>query len=219
MAKKSKQSISERLLAAQVAIDNALGDAEILAELSVFGYTEEKLNAGKQLQEEAQDLVNQQKTEYGEQYQASEDFYAAWDTADKAYMRTLKVARVAFRGNDKAATSLMLNGDRGDKFSEWLEQAQSFYQNLLANQDLASAMAEFGYDTAKLESENALVEAAVQANATQEQEKGEAQDSTKIRDAKLAEMDRWMLDYKEIAKVALEDNPQLLKKLGFGAVE
>ena len=51
MATRQKRSIDERLLAAQVAIDNALGDAGVLAALNVFGYDEARLNAGKALYE------------------------------------------------------------------------------------------------------------------------------------------------------------------------
>jgi len=44
----------------------------------------------------------------------------------------------------------------------------------------------------------------------QEKEKGEAQDATEKRDARLDKMDRWMADFKQIAQIALEDNPQWL---------
>lgn len=47
MSARQKRSIDARLLAAQVVIDNRLGDAGILAALSAFGYDEAKINAGK----------------------------------------------------------------------------------------------------------------------------------------------------------------------------
>lgn len=213
-----KRSIDERLLAAQVAIDNALGDADVLAALNVFGYDEARLNAGKALYEEAVALVNQQKVEYGDQFEATAAVRAAWEEADAAYMRTLKVARVALKGNQKARAAMMLAGTRKQSLSGWLEQATAFYTNLVGDADLMAAMANFGYDQAKLEAEGTLIQAVVDANLAQEKEKGEAQDATKQRDAKLDEMDEWMSDFKAIAQVALEENPQWLEKLGFGAV-
>ena len=48
----------------------------------------------------------------------------------------------------------------------------------------------------------------------QEKEKGEAQAATKARDAAIDELQDWLSDYLAIAKVALEDNPQLLEGLG-----
>ena len=215
---KPKRSIDERLLAAQVAIDNTLGDADVLAALNVFGYDEARLNAGKALYEEALALVNQQKAEYGDQFEATAAVRAAWEEADAAYRRTLKVARVALKGSQKARAAMMLSGTRKQSLSGWLEQATAFYTNLVGDADLMAAMGNFGYDQAKLQTEGALVQVVVEANLAQEKEKGEAQDATKQRDAKLDELDVWMADFKAIAQVALEENPQWLEKLGFGAV-
>jgi hypothetical protein len=213
-----KRSIDERLLAAQVAIDNALGDAPILAALAAFGYDAARLGAGRALYEDALALVNAQKAEYGDQYEASAAVRAAWDAADAAYSASLKVARVALQDDPKAHAALMLGGARKQSLSGWIEQATAFYTNLLGDAGLMAAMAAFGYTQAKLEAEQALVQAVVAANLAQEKEKGEAQDATKQRDAKLDALDAWMSDFKAIAQVALEENAQWLEKLGFGSV-
>ena len=71
------------------------------------------------------------------------------------------------------------------------------------------------YTQAKLEAEAALVEAVVAASAAQDKERGEAQEATQLRDAKLDELDRWVSDYKAIATVALDELPQRLEQLGW----
>ena len=218
MATRPKQSIDERLLAAQVAIDNGLGDAGIAAALGAFGYDQAKLNAGKTLYTEAVALVNKQKAEYGDQFEASAAVKAAWDKADAAYSASLKVARVALKDSAKGQAAMMLSGTRKQSLSGWIEQATAFYSNMLGNADLLAAMAAFGYDQANLAAEQALAQAVVNANLVQEKEKGEAQDATKLRDAKLDALDTWMSDFKAIATVALDEHPQWLEKLGFGAV-
>jgi len=45
-------------------------------------------------------------------------------------------------------------------------------------------------------------------------EVGESQDATKIKDAAFVKMDDWMSEFYAVAKIALEDNPQLLESLG-----
>jgi hypothetical protein len=45
-------------------------------------------------------------------------------------------------------------------------------------------------------------------------EKGESQDSTKIKDAAFYKIDDWMSEFYAVAKIGLEDNPQLLEALG-----
>jgi len=59
-----------------------------------------------------------------------------------------------------------------------------------------------------------LVQAVAEANAVQEKEKGEAQEATKLRDAALDDLDQWMSDFIAIARLALEERPQYLEKLG-----
>jgi len=218
MSTKPTLSIDARLLAAQVAIDNALANPDILAALEIFNHGVTKLTVGRTLYEEVLPLVNQQKLEYGEQYEATETVKALWAEADAAYMRTLKVARVALRDNVKAQAAMMLTGPRKRTLSGWIEQVEAFYGNLLANADLLAAMAFFGYNQTKLEAEAALLQAVRAANLIQEKEKGEAQEATKLRDAKMDELDAWMADFKAIAQVALEEHPQWLEILGFGPV-
>ncbi|MEM0941615.1 MAG: hypothetical protein AAF600_19240 [Bacteroidota bacterium] len=43
---------------------------------------------------------------------------------------------------------------------------------------------------------------------------GEAQQFTVTRDEALDHLDEWMAEFKELAKIALEDQPQLLEVLG-----
>jgi hypothetical protein len=210
-----KLTIAERLLAAQVAIENALGDADIRAALSAFGYDEARLRAGKALYEEAVALANRQKAEYGDQYGGTDAVKSAWAEADRAYRVALQVARVAFKGYPKAHAALMLDGERKRSLPGWLEQAAAFYANLLGDADLLARMGNFGYTSAKLEAEHALVQAVAAANLAQEKEKGEAQDATRQRDARLDELDAWMADFKAIAQAAMAENPEWLEKLGW----
>lgn len=217
MGTRPKESIDARLLAAQVAIENALGDSGILTALTVYGYNTTKINVGKALLTSAQELVNKQKVEYGEQYEASEKVHKAWDDANKEYMKTIKVARIALKDDVKAQTSLMLSKDRKRTLSGWIEQADAFYSNLTKDSTLMSKMTAFGFNATKLNNEYALVKNVKDANLEQEKEKGEAQDATKKRDAKMDELDTWMSDFKGIAFVALDENPQWLEKLGYKA--
>ena len=209
------KSIDQRLLEAQVAIDNSLNNPVILDAVTLFGYDEARLKAARALYDETMALVAAQKLEYGEQYEATAVVQAAWDTADLAYKRALKISRIVFKGNEKARNALRLSGTRKQTLSGWLEEATVFYTNLLATPDFIAAMTPYSYDQTKLEAEAALVVAVANANAAQDKERGEAQEATKARDAKLDELDQWLADYKAIAQVALDESPQRLEQLGW----
>ena len=212
-----KQSIEERLLAAQVAIDNALSDADIQTYMAEFGYDAQRIGEGKTLYDTTQQLQQKQTAEYGDQFAATDALETARDQANADYMRFVKVARVALKSDRDAFQKLDLDGKRKVSLSGWLAQAKQFYLNALADAGVQTKLADFGITQTKLDAGKALVDAAEAANAVQEKEKGEAQQATLERDQALDNLDGWMSDFTAIARVALEEKPQLLEKLGIFA--
>jgi len=210
----SKESIDERLLTAQVRVDNTLNDPEILSRVSEFGYNADRMTEGKALQVKAAQLHQKQMTEYGEQYQASSAVKAKWEEAEKPYMVYLETARVPFKREPAIMVKLGLAGDRKTSFSGWLTQARQFYTNALNDSEVLAKLGQFGITEAKLQAGQQLLDELEAANTDQEKEKGEAQQATADRDVALDEMDDWVSDYTAIARIALADKPQLLEKLG-----
>jgi len=208
------RSIDTLLNDAQVAIDNTLSNPDILSAVKDFGYSSAKIQQGKALYNTAAAAQLAQTTEAGEQASATATLNDTWETARKSYMRFVKVARVALKNDVGASVQLDLKGDRKRSLSGWLAQANQFYNNALSNKSALSALKEFGITEQKLKAGLNELKAVEAANLEQEKEKGEAQAATKKRDAAIDELQAWMSDYLAIAKIALEDNPQLLEGLG-----
>ena len=210
----SDRTLATRLSQAQLAIENALNNQAILSALADYGYTRAKLQTGQQLYTAAAAAQLAKSAEVGEQISATAAVQSAWKTAEKTYMRCVKIARVAFKRDPGIATQLDLGGTRKESLSGWLAQANQFYQNALSNQAILTELKEFGITEPKLKAGLAELKAIETANLTQEKEKGEAQAATQKRDAALDALQDWLSDYLAVAKVALEDNPQLLEGLG-----
>ena len=183
--------------------------------LQGFGYTPERLAEGLALWNQTQALSQRQTREYGESFGATEALDSAWTTAHTAYVRTLKVARVAFGDEPLAAASLKLYGPRRESLAGWLDQASTFYANLTP---LVGRLAKYGYTAAKVASEAALVETVRQAQQNQVKESGEAQQATVDRDRSVEALDMWVSELRAIAKVAFADEPQHLEKLGIAVL-
>ena len=207
--------MNERLIDARIIIDNSINNPDILAAVTLMGYDLIRLQAARALYDGVVDLVSAQQKEYGEQYEATKELQAAWDTADAAYKRTLKISRLVFKGNNEARNALQLSGNRKESINGWIAQTMLFYKALLESPTFIAAMTPYSYDQIKLEAENALVEAAINAKSKQDTERGQAQEATKARDAKMDELDQSIADYKVVAEVALDDSPQKLEQLGW----
>ncbi|MFZ5517070.1 MAG: hypothetical protein ACOY90_10555 [Candidatus Zhuqueibacterota bacterium] len=210
---RTKKSIAERLNAAQVAISNTLADAEIQAAVAAYGYSAEKINAGKGLYDRAVAAVNAQIAAAGEQRDTSAGMDAAKQKANTAYQSLAKVARAIFIKDKSKLTGLGLTGTMPKSTAGFLTAAYALFENA-KTAEIQSLLVTYGYDSAKLQSERALIEAYDTANRSQEQAKGAAQQATRDQDAALKELDLWHNQYIKIARVALQGKKEMLEKLG-----
>jgi hypothetical protein len=207
-------STDQRLHDIGIALQNTTEDAVIKTELAEFGYTATKLAEGQALHAAAEALHRKQKEEYGEQLTATDALDTAREAANDLYLRHLKIARVAFKNDRGIQDKLDINGRRKETLSGWLGQAKQFYTTALNAPSIQASLATFGLTAAKLTAAQDLIQAVEEAAATQSREKGEAQEATRLRDLALEDLYEWISDFKTIARVALQDVPQQLEKLG-----
>lgn len=214
-----KQRMDDFLHTASILIENSIAIPEIAKALANHGYPEDKLKGGKYLYNEAAALHLAQMRASGARITATAEFKSLWAEAKRQYMRALKTARVALKDTVKAEQGIMLNGDREQSFSGWMEQARTFYANMLNDSQLLEIMTGFGYPLEKLQEESALIERVAEANLRQKKAMGAALEATQTRDQKFNELATWVSDLKAIAKVAFDDDPEQLEKLGIVARE
>jgi hypothetical protein len=211
-------SIEERLRMAQVAVSNALADPTLLAALAEYGYNTNRIQQGDALRQQAWALYQRQKGEYGELSTASDEVDAAQQQARTTYMRHVKVARVALEDDRGASQKLGLTSGRKKPLAKWLAQAQQFYTHALSDTTVLDRLAEVGVTRAALEAGQRQVDAVGQGDAVWRQRQGAARDATRVRDEAIAALDAWMRNFRRVARVAFENRPQLLEKLGIKAV-
>jgi hypothetical protein len=209
----TKTTIASQLNSAQVAINNTLADAEIQAAVAGYGYSVEKINAGKAIYEQAVAAVNAQIAAIGAQRDTTASAATARQAAREAYQSLTKVARAIFAQEKTRLITLGLTGIMPKSVAGFLTAAYALFEN--ANQpEIQAQLANYGYDSAKLQSERALVAAYEAANRSQDQAKGAAQQATRDQDAALKELKLWHQQYIKIARVALQGKKELLEKLG-----
>ncbi|MBU0473814.1 MAG: hypothetical protein KKF62_06580 [Bacteroidetes bacterium] len=209
-----KATLADKLLSAQVTIDNAIADVEIKALLADYGYDDVRLAAGKTLLDTTNQMHQVQQKEYGDQFEATNALNSVWASAKNEYMRFIKISRIALRDEFAISQKLALNSRRKESLSGWISQAKQFYLNALSDSTVLAKLAAYGITQEKLEAGKALLEETEVKNASQEKEKGEAQQATKERDNAADDLFEWLADFTVIARIALEEKPQLLEKLG-----
>ena len=206
-------SIEDRLNRYLTGLTNALDVPELQSRVALYGYTPDKLNQMLTQRQQAFDLYLAQKTEYSEQHAATAAFEQAWKTAHETYMRLVRLGRILFRDDHAVFVKLTLNEERKRTFSGWLAQANTFFSNLLSDQNALAKYDQYNTPPNAINAAKVLVDVAEQANIIQAKETGEAQQATKERDGKMDALDSTMSEFYALAELACEDAPELLEML------
>ena len=191
-----------RLAAAQVAIASALTDPALAAALAGRGYDAARLMEGQALRDRAHAAVHRRHVLVAAQLAATEARDAARARVAAIYAGHVAVARVDLRGDRAAARALDLAERKGTQ-AAWLDQAQRFYDNALADGGIMAKLAAYGLTQAELVEAQGRLGALTFAVVTQEQRQAEARGARQERDAALGALDRWMRDFTAIARAAL----------------
>lgn len=211
------KNIEQQLNQANIAIDNALAEPKLAQLLASFGYTAERMYQGRALREDALAMYQHQKSAYGDSQTANDAYARALKLARETYMRHVKVARIALEGERGALRKLGLIGERKQAQAAQLAQGRQFYTNVLYDRDILNRLANYGITQAMLEAGQRQFDTVVQCDAARRQRQGAAGDATRARNAALVALDDWMRDFKQVARVALRNRPQMLQTLGLPA--
>ena len=208
------QNLDDFIQEASIALTNA-SDPDILPLLNRRGYTLDIINSKLNEITVLKELVAKQTKEYGEQYEATKDYAAGVALLHTDYIDNLIIARVVFKDNVAAKTTLGLKGSRKRAESSYCHQAELFYSGILNNPSYKLAVAERGITEEELITGKEGYEKLTLLAAKKTKETGEAQQATANRDIAIDSFNEWYSNFKKIAKVALSKTPQLTKKLGW----
>ncbi len=214
MAKKQKKSEAATLELYRVALENAGTQPEISTEMAELGYDADKIAEGKALLAQTRSVFNANITEYDESTTAYAQFVSKKSELEKIFMQHRKKAKVVFRKDSLTAEQLAVLGEMPRIYVNILEAAKKFYEISTTDADIQSKLARLVITPEQLTAGKNLVSELETARAAYLKEKGESQEATKIKDAAFAKMDDWMSEFYAVARIALEDKPQLLEALG-----
>ena len=214
MASRTKLTDASTLELYRVALENAETQSEIAAIMAELGYDSTVIGAGKTLLAETRTAYDANKTEDDETSAAYADFSSKKEQLEDTFNIHRKKAKVVFRNDSLTADKLAISGAMPRSYMKWLEAARKFYSVASTDTAIQGKLARLKISAEDLTAANTLITDLEAARAEYLKEKGESQDSTKIKDAAFAKIDDWMSEFYAVAKIGLEDNPQLLEALG-----
>ena len=212
----SYHPIDEFLQDAGLFIENAIETPPVQEAFASVGRGTEHFEEGRAMLDEGRRLHQKQQDEYGDQYAATERLGETEDAARERYMRHYGFAEAAFRDDPDAQSALGLSGPRKRSLGGWLDQALTFYDNLMSNPALLEAFREEFplIEEEVLEAAREEVHATASAFQERRREAGEAERATDARDEVLERLDDWLDKERRIARALFRSEPEHLKTLG-----
>lgn len=206
-------SLAEQFLEAKIFVTN-IKHERIKPYMLPFGFTDERLEEGTLLYQAVMGTQENQEKEYLEQFTITSELEEMWMELKTKFVKDRRVARVAVGDNTLALKALGLLKPIKMSFSGWVRQAKQFYTVAHNEEGIFQYMALYGFTKEGLQAGKQNVINLEEVKTQQEVEKSEAQDATRKRDDALDKLHEWISAVREIAYVALVDEPELREMLG-----
>ncbi len=183
-------------------------------ELAEYGYGEQEIAQGKILYDTATQMYESNKWKTSEETLSYNEFSKKLETFKTSYAIDRKKAKIIYKDEPKILTALHIKGIAPFRIGKLLEDIEAFYKELKAKPDLLAPLNKLKITVEHIDAQLTALTEVKQAEATYKLKKGESQQATKDKDAAFATLEKWVREFYAIAKIALEDKPQLLESIG-----
>ncbi len=207
-------SEAQKLELYKTALENAKNQEEIAAILADLGYDEATLDQGRTILSETEEVYRFNHKEDQETTEASANFKAKKEELEISYTLHRKKAKVIFRKDSISLEKLGVIGMLPQSFTKWMEKVKLFYTIANEDMDVQTKMLRLKITAEDITAALVLIAAVEQAKNHYLLEKGESQDATKQKNQAFERADDWMSEFFSVAKIGLEDRPQLMESLG-----
>jgi len=197
----------------RVALENAELQPEIAAKMSELSYDSGKIAEGKALLAQTRQVYDTNNTEEVETTEASEKFKTDRKLLEKTFRRHRRKARVVFRKDPVMQKRLAIDDDVPGAYPKLIETVTVFYTEA-AKPNVLDKLARMAITADDISAGAQLVSTVETDRADYLREVGESENATQAKDAAMATMQDWMTEFYAVARIALEDQPQLLEALG-----
>ncbi len=198
----------------RIGLENAERQDVIANVLAELGYDSQTIGEGKQLWSFTREVYENNDKEEDETVSAYVNFSQSFEELEDLFKVHRKKAKVVFRKSPDILQRLAVSGAYPSSYIKKMESIKKFYNTLFADVPLLNAMSKLKVTDAEVQQAKVLITTVETNRGEYLKEKGESQDATMKKDMAFAKLDEWMQEFYAVAKIGLEDQPQLLEALG-----
>lgn len=215
---KTKKSyyITEQQLIQNIGMlfENLNAPSDLKSELAEYGYNDDEIAKGKALYDTAMVEYKKNIREGQEETSAYKLFSDKMNLVSKIYHIDRKKARIIFKDQEDVLKNLRVKGRISQAIATLIDDMRVFYTTIQQNKNLLTPLKRLKINAEHIETQIQNLTDTEKAYASYNKEKGENQQATKDKNKAFANLEKWVREFYAIAKIALEDQPQLLESIG-----
>lgn len=196
-----------------VLFSNINKDTVLATELAEYGYDTATIQQGEALYNTLIEKYNTNKTESAEETTVYAVFDSTLENTQAIYSTDRKKAKIVFKDQPDVLKNLQHKGIAPVRNAALIDTMRLFYETLNTNTELLNAMQRLKLNAAHVTQQLTNITQTQQAYADYIREKGESQQATQDKNKAFDAVTKWVSEFYAVAKIALEDQPQLLESV------
>lgn len=196
-----------------VLFQNVKKDTVLAAELAEYGYDAAALTQGEDLYNALLEKYNANKTETAQETTAYAVFNKSIENAMALYTTDRKKAKIIFKDQPDVLKNLEVQGLAPVRNAALINTMKLFYNALNNNADWLNAVSKLKLNQEQVSNQLANISQTETDYAAYIQEKGESQQATQDKNKAFDDVTLWIREFYAVARIALEDQPQLLESV------
>lgn len=196
-----------------VLFKNAKFESVLAGELAEYGYDTATIEQGEALYNTLLEKYNTNKTESAQETTAYAAFDVALENTLAIYSTDRKKAKIVFKDQPDVLKNLQLKGSAPVRNATLIDTMRLFYETLNNYPELQTPLQRLKITPQHVNNQLANVTQTQQAYANYIREKGESQQATQDKNKAFDAVTKWVNEFYAVAKIALEDQPQLLESV------
>ena len=196
-----------------ILFENIKTQTILKTELAEYGYDDAEIAKGKALYDKAIAEYQKNIKETQEETSAHHHFSQKLDELSNTFSTDRKKARIVFKDQNDTLINLRIKGRVSQSISSILDDMRVFYSTLQQNPTLITPLNRLKINTEHITTQLGNLANVEKAYTEYNKEKGESQQATKDKNQAFSEIEKWVREFYSIAKIALEDKPQLLESI------
>lgn len=194
--------------------ENLNTQQDLKNELAEYGYSDTEIAVGKTLYDTANEKYSANIKETQEETTAHQVFEQKMNEIAEIFATDRKKARIVFKDQTDVLLNLRLKGRIAQSISSLLDDMRVFYTTLQQNIELANPLNRLKVTYDHINSQVQKITEVEKSYSNYNREKAESQQATKDKNKAFRDLEKWVREFYAIAKIALEDRPQLLEAVG-----